>query len=211
MSDELNTPGAIAPAGDDAYGKKPGFLSTTAGKIVAIVVGLGVLGIIAGIAVAIVLFVFGSQAVDNLEDQLGEATITESTESDSDGVAAQAEAPATEVANSEVFTFRDIFVPLLKPLPDETTTTTTGTTTTSTSETDTVTPTANNTLYLDGVVTQNGVMMAVLRYNGASYTLGPGGAIPNSPWQVLRVSSSSVTMLYGDVQVTLSVGQGITK
>jgi len=210
VSDELNTPGAIPPAGDDASGKKPGFLSTTTGKIVAIVVGLGVLGIIAGIAVAIVLFVFGSQAVDSLEDQLGEVTITETTESDGDSVAVQAEAPATEVANSEVFTFRDVFIPLLKPVPDATTTTT-GTTTTSTSETDTVTPTANNTLYLDGVVTQNGVTMAVLRYNGVTYTLGPGGVIPNSPWQVLRVSTSSVTMLYGDVQVTLSVGQGITK
>lgn len=211
MSDELNAPGALPPAGDDTTGKKPGFLSTTTGKIVAIVVGLGVLGIIAGIAVAIVLFVFGSQAVDDLEDQMGEITITETTESDSDGVAVQAEAPAAEIANSEVYTFRDIFVPLIKPLPEETTTTTTGTTTTSTSETDTVTPTADNTLYLDGVVTQDGVLMAQLRYNGVNYTLGPGGVIPNSPWQVLRVSSSSVTMLYGDVQVTLSVGQGITK
>ncbi len=211
MSDELYTPGAVPPTGDEVSGKRPGLLSTTTGKIVAILVGLGVLGIIAGIAVAIVLFVFGSQAVQELEDQMGETTITETTESDSDGVTAQAEAPAEEVANSEVFTFRDIFVPLIKPLPEETTTTTTGTTTTSTTDNDTVTPTANNTLYLDGVVTQNGVMMAVLRYNGTSYTLGPGGAIPNSPWQVLRVSSSSVTMLYGDVQVTLSVGQGITK
>jgi hypothetical protein len=74
-----------------------------------------------------------------------------------------------------------------------------------------VTPTAGNTLYLDGVVTQDGVLMAQLRYNGTAYTLAPGGVIPNSPWQVLRVSATSVTMLYGDRQVTLSVGQGITK
>ena len=68
-----------------------------------------------------------------------------------------------------------------------------------------------NTLYLEGVVTQDGVMMAVLRYNGQVYTLAPGGVIPGTPWQVLRVTSTSVTMLYGDIQVTLAVGQGITK
>lgn len=209
MSDELNLDGMVPPLAETS-GKKPGFLSTTTGKIVAIVVGLGVLGIIAGIAIAIVLFVFGNQVVDEFEQQIEQAA-TESgdTGSASDGtVAVQAEAPAAEVANSEVFTFRDIFVPLIKPLPEETTTTTTGTSTTTT---DTATPTATNTLYLDGVVTQNNVQMAVLRYNGQTYTLGPGGVIPNSPWEVLRVSSTTVTMLYGDVQVTLSVGQGITK
>jgi len=208
MSDEVS-PESTMPPSEEASAKKPGLLSTTGGKIVAVVVGLGVLGIIAGIAVAIVLFVFGSQAVDQLESQIEQST-TETSEggSGSDSVAAQAEAPAAEVANSEVFTFRDIFDPLLKPLPDATTTTSTSTSTTTT---DTVTPTTANTLYLDGVVTQDGVLMAVLRYNGSTYTLGPGGVIPNSPWEVLRVSSTAVTMLYGDVQVTLSVGQGITK
>lgn len=209
MSDELS-PESMIPPLDEASGKKPGFLSTTGGKIVAVVVGLGVLGIIAGIAVAIVLYVFGSQAVESLEDQTQQSTAetTEGNATEGGSVAAQAEAPAAEIANSEIFTFRDIFVPLIKPLPAETGASSTGT---STTPTDTVTPTSNGTLYLDGVVTQNGVLMAQLRYNGASYTLGPGGVIPNSPWEVLRVSSSAVTMLYGDVQVTLSVGQGITK
>ena len=67
------------------------------------------------------------------------------------------------------------------------------------------------TLYLDGVVTQNGVLMAQLRYNGTSYTLGAGGVIPNPPWQGLRDTTASVTMLYGAIQVTLSVGEGVTK
>lgn len=208
MSDELNPEGM--PPVDQPPVKKPGLLSTTTGKIVAVVIGLGILSIIAGIAVAIVFVVFGNQAIQELEDQMEQAVVesTDASSESSGSVAAQAEAPAPEVANSEIFTFRDIFVPLIKPLPDETTTTST---TTSTTTTDTVTPTSNNTLYLDGVVTQNAVLMAVLRYNGSSYTLGPGGVIPNSPWEVLRVSSTTVTMLYGDVQVTLSVGQGITK
>lgn len=201
MSDDLNsTTGAPEPSG-----KKPGLLSTSTGKVVAIVVGLGVLGIVAGIAVAIVLYVFGSQAVDDLEGQIDQVT-SDSTGTSEESTAAVAAEPAEEIPNSEVFTFRDIFVPLIKPVA-ATTTTTTG----STSGTDTVTPSSSNTLYLQGVVTQDGVMMAVLTYNGQTYTLAPGGVIPGTPWQVLSVTPTSVTMLYGDVQVTLAVGQGITK
>lgn len=200
MSDELG----ITPAPPSGGEKKAGFLSTSAGKIVAIVVGLGVLGIIAGIAVAIVLYVFGSAAVEELESQIQQPPAAQNGD-DTQAGGAEVPTPADELPNSAIFTFRDIFVPLIKPLVDPATTA--GTTTT----TDTVTPTATNTLYLDGVVTQDGVLTAQLRWNGASYTLAAGGAIPNSPWQVLRVSSTSVTMLYGDIQVTLSVGQGITK
>ncbi|MRS13153.1 MAG: hypothetical protein EG823_08840 [Actinobacteria bacterium] len=201
MSDELTSAPVPPSASAD---KKSGFLATSTGKIVAIVVGLGVLGIIAGVAVAIVLYVFGSQAVDQLEELAQQPATSTSGEATSTA-GADVPAPAAELPNSEIFTFRDIFVPLLKPL---TAATTTGT---STGTTDTVTPTSSNTLYLDGVVTENGVLMAQLRWNGTSYSLAAGGTIPNSPWQVLRVSSTSVTMLYGDTQVTLSVGQGITK
>ncbi|MHB1137196.1 MAG: hypothetical protein ACYC1X_10460, partial [Coriobacteriia bacterium] len=70
---------------------------------------------------------------------------------------------------------------------------------------------AQGVLYLDGVETVDGVMKAVLRYNGQTYTLGPGEGIPGTPWEVFSVSSTSVTMLYGDVRVTLAVGQGISK
>jgi len=201
VSDEmgkLNTP-------DSPDAKKPGFLATPTGKIVAIVVGLGVLGIVAGIAVAIVLYVFGSQAVQELEGQLsnppasGESAQTTNT--------VEAKTPAAEIPNADLFTFRDIFQPLIQTAAVTSTTSNT----TSTTTTDTVTPSTSNTLYLDGVVTENGVLKAQLRYNGTSYTLAAGGVIPNSPWQVLRVSSTSVVMLYGDVQVILSVGQGITK
>lgn len=205
MSDELNAPQALdANAAMAAPSdKKQGLLSTPGGKLVAIVVGLGVLGIIAGIAVALVLVVFGDQAVDEIGNQI-EQQVTDTSAPVSGAVAPQAEAPAAEVVNSEVFTFRNIFVPLVKPQV-------VATTGTSTTPTDSVTPTTQNTLYLDGVVTQNGVLSAVLLWNGQTYTLAPGGVIPNSPWEVLRVSSTSVTMLYGENQVTLSVGQGVTK
>lgn len=202
MSDEkMLEPSAEIPGGD---AKKPGFLATPTGKIVAIVVGLGVLGIVAGIAVAIVLYVFGSQAVDELEGQLEQPPAA--GESATSTATPEVKTAAPEIDNAELFTFRDIFEPLVKAA--STTSTATGT---STGTTDTVTPTSTNTLYLDGVVTEDGVLKAQLRYNGQSYTLAAGGVIPSSPWQVLRVSSTNVVMLYGDVQVTLGVGQGISK
>lgn len=202
MSDEkmLDTTVAEVP-GNDA--KRPGFLSTATGKIVAIVVGLGVLGIVAGIAVAIVLYVFGGQVAEEVGEQLEQPPAA--AESATPTATPEVKTPAAEIGNAELFTFRDIFEPLIKVASATTTTSL------STGTTDTVTPTSTNTLYLDGVVTEDGVLKAQLRYNGQSYTLAAGGVIASSPWQVLRVSSTSVVMLYGDVQVTLGVGQGISK
>jgi len=196
---------ASAPASEEAAAKKPGFLSTATGRIVAIFAGLGVLGVIAGIAVAILLQGLASQVAEDLVTDVaapttpaaGGTTTTETVE---------AAGPALEIKNSEVFTFRDIFDPLLKPLPEPS-----ATSITTPSATDTETPYAQGVLYLDGVVTEDGILKAQLRYNGTTYTLGPGEGIPGTPWEVLRVSSTSVTMLYGDIQVTLAVGQGITK
>jgi type IV pilus biogenesis protein PilP len=74
-----------------------------------------------------------------------------------------------------------------------------------------VTPTTANTLYLNDIVTENGVPRAVLMLNGTTYRLAAGERIPGTPWQVLRIGTTQVTMLYGDTQVTLSVGQGKAK
>ena len=205
MSDEQN---AIPVTDPGAPAKKPGMLSTAGGRILAIVLGVAVVAIVLGVAAAIVLNVFGGD--DTLDDQLAQPTGA----SDSSGTSATttgtpvAAAPAVAVSNSEVFTFRDIFVPLLSPIeeaPASPTTSGTGGTT------DTVTPTTNGVLYLTNIITESGVSKAVLSYNGTTYTLGPGESVPGTPWQVLRVSSPSVTMLYGDIQVSLSIGQGRAK
>jgi len=192
---------ADAPEAPISIPGKPGFLTTPTGKMLAIVAGLGILGIVAGIAVAIVLYVFGGQAVQELE---GEPRQSPAAAAEGTGTA-EAAIPGDEIPNAEWFTFRDIFEPLVRAASSP------GTGTGSTGETDTITPTDTDTLYLDGVVTEGGVMKAQLRYNGTAYTLAAGGAIPDSPWQVLRVQATSVVMLYGDAQVTLAVGQGITK
>ncbi len=48
-------------------------------------------------------------------------------------------------------------------------------------------------------------------WNGTTYTAGAGEVIGSSPWKVVEVGTDSVVMLYGDTQVTLSLGQGISK
>jgi hypothetical protein len=210
MSDDRMDPtGAQAPGATEVPEKKQGFFSTPGGRLVGIVGALALLAIIGGVVAAVVLGSLFSDAVDQAVVEVTEGNETEDG-SQAATTTVEAGSPAAEVRNSEVFTFRDIFDPLLEPLPSTSTSTDT-TTTTDPGDTDTVTPDTPNVLYLDGVVTEDGVMKAELRYNGSTYTLGPGEGIPDTPWEVLRVSSTSVTMLYGDIQVTLAVGQGITK
>ncbi|MBN2248383.1 MAG: hypothetical protein JW733_06750 [Coriobacteriia bacterium] len=208
MSDEQMTTTPVAESKESATeGAKPGVFSTPTGRILGIVGGLVVLGVIAGIAATIFLTSIAGDVGDGLltppatpsESGDGSGTTTDTVE---------AASPAAEVAYSEVFTFRNIFEPLLKPLPEPAAPTTS---TATPSTTDTETPYAQGVLYLNGIETVDGVMKAVLSYNGQTYTLGPGEGIPGTPWEVFSVTSSSVTMLYGDVRVTLAVGQGISK
>lgn len=207
MSDEsvnVTTTEVVAPGAT-----KQGFFSTPQGRIVAIVGGLLVLGIVAGVAAAIILNIVNSgDTAGELVPSTPPAASAETTASAPDATTVEAAGPAAEVRNSEVFTFRNIFEPLIKPLPEPAAPTTS---TATPSATDTETPYAQGVLYLERVVSEDGVSKAVLRYNGQTYTLAAGEGIPGTPWEVFSVSSTSVTMLYGDVRVTLAVGQGITK
>lgn len=202
MSDEEMTPGQEASAPQiQIPDKKPG---SSKGLLIVLgaVAGLAVVG---GIVAAIVFFWLGSQALPEFEqrEQPGaEQPAAQPTEE----VAPAAAGPAPAVTNDQVFTFRDIFKPLLSAP-----TTASPTTTSTPTANDGVTPTTPGTLYLDNIITEDSVRQAVLRLDGTVNTLAAGESIPNTPWRVLRVNETSVVMLYGEVQVTLSVGQGITK
>jgi hypothetical protein len=57
-----------------------------------------------------------------------------------------------------------------------------------------------------------GVRKAVLLYGGNTYTLAAGELVPGtSDWKVVKVNTSSVDMLFGDVPVNLKAGQTSTK
>lgn len=200
MSDELKTE-PTSPA----IAKKPGAFSTPTGRIVAIIIGLATVGIIVGVVVVIVLpLVFG-------EPEQPQTTKPPATAAGSQTPTATVapKSPAAEIPNSDLFTFRDIFTPLIKEASQTTAAPIDGSTTTS----DSVTPMENGVLYLVNILGYgDGTSKGLFYYNGVRYELGPGEGIPGTPWEVLKISPSGVvTMLYGDVQVTLSVGQGIRK
>ncbi|MDZ4655507.1 MAG: hypothetical protein U1F44_06495 [Coriobacteriia bacterium] len=203
MSDENPTPEAaeadIQPQPADTPAEKKPFLPTGGSKTMLAVVALGALAIIAGVVVALVLFVF-TVGVDDTD-----ITVTsDQPAATSETTAATEDAePAEAVTNAEVFTFRDIFEPLLVAIVVPTTT--------STTEADTANTTTTGTLYLTSILVQDGEYMAVLSLDGVSYTLGDGQQVGDSPWQVVTVRTDSVVMLYGDTQVILNVGQGVTK
>ena len=103
---------------------------------------------------------------------------------------------------SATFTFRNVFAPSIKPpvpAAEETTSTATGSTD------------SPDTLYLTDIVSTDSGRNAVFVWNGTTYTLPEGGTIPGTPWKVVSIGTDSVVMLYGDSQVTLTLGQGISK
>lgn len=124
---------------------------------------------------------------------------------------ALADADASEpspVPLKRVFTFRDVFAPLIQPAAPEASAAnppvTGSTTPTATADTDT------DTLTLQDIVSVDGVSAAVLLLNGETYTLKAGETIPGTPWKVISFGDDGVQLQYGDVPVTLSVGTGIT-
>jgi type IV pilus biogenesis protein PilP len=114
-----------------------------------------------------------------------------------------------EVALTEVFTFRDIFEPLIKPVAS----------TGSSSESSPTPPGSNdsgsgaseNSILLQDITVSNGQPTAVVVWEGETYEVQEGDQVDSSPWKVLSIESSSVVMLFGDTQVTLSVGQELSK
>lgn len=207
MSDDLGPDlGAPVPeiVGDQPEGAKGPFgLPKNVFIIVAAVAGLL---LVLGVVGAIVLFTFGRNAAE----QAQVAQMNAQLNTPKPVAAAKAAEPTSTiegntevvaVTNKDVFTSRDPFEPVLKPLP-----------TVTTSASVPASGSADfNTLVLENIVTSNGVLTAILTWNGSTYTAVAGQQLDASPWQVLSITKTTVTMLYGDVQVTLSVGEGVAQ
>lgn len=183
-----------------------GFLNSKSGKII---VGVAALVLVAGVLGVIGFGFLGS----SVNEQAAVPTHTNT------GAAVTKPAPVVdvkvreEVELDDVFTYRDVFVPTVVMVSSTTTTSTTtaNSSTSTTTNTSNTTNTPANTLVLEDITTENGEQVAVLSWNGQTYTLAEGESIPDTPWQVLTINSSTVVMLYGDARITLSVGVGISK
>ena len=205
MSDETDMTGItpVAPEGGPAPTAGGGFLSSTVGKVLVIGGAIGILLVVAGVALVIVLgssLFSGTGVVSTGTPTPGTAPAASSVPASGSAISTAAILPVPDIETRDVFTVRDPFEPIAAPKLVVETASGTGTS-------------SNNdkTLVLSDITTENGTKKVIMTYSGTSYTLGEGGSIPNSPWKVLKIYTSSVVMLFGDDRVTLTVGQGITK
>lgn len=199
MVDHLNPGDPVAQEEQSllpAEGKQ-GILSSASGRI-ALIAGAIVLllVIVAVVAFLILPMLAGDGGDDSAGTDVPAAPGAASTAADESTEAFEPD----DVPLNDVFTFRDVFQPLFTALPSVDASA-------SADSSQTVDP---DVLYLQDVVTEDGVSRAVLLLGGATYTLADGEGISGTPWQVLTVSENSVVMLYGDGQVTLSIGQGVS-
>lgn len=184
------------------------FASSKRGKLV--VVG-GLFALIVVVAAAL-FFLFGQVSPSPSGDGIATGpssaaaqTVQPSTTATTTATAA--DAPA-QVPLTEVFTFRDIFEPLIKPVS---TSTNTSGDSTQTADNDNGSGASANSILLQDVTVEDGVPTAVVVWEGETYHVQEGDQIDGSPWQVLDIEDSSVVMLFGDTQVVLSVGQQVAK
>jgi hypothetical protein len=188
--------------------QKTGLFANPVVRIIGIVAAvLLVLGICAVVAMLLFTFFLAGEA----EDMLDEAQVQSTTPTGTASAEATGAAPSEPdpISYSRLFTFRDIFNPFYEaPIVCETTGTVEGTSTTEGKLTADV---SEDTLFLEAVVIEDGQSTAVVLFNGEEYRLVEGDSVPGTPWQVLTVGETSVVMLYGDQQVTLSIGQGTSR
>lgn len=176
-----------------------GFLSTTLGKLV---VGGVLVLVLAGILGAIAVFYLFSQADSLVNEAVTPAPGSIETSSVGEVVPAEREAPRLE----DTFTFRNIFAPTVKPsVPESDPASVDGTGTTG------GTSVPQDTLFLESVSVIDGDTVATLLWNGTTFVVGEGEDLEGTPWRVLDINGASVTMLYGDTSVTLTVGQALGK
>jgi cell division protein FtsL len=220
-----------APLPDDAVSvgdvpEKKGFLSTTTGRIVLIGGAVAALLVVAGVAFFLVsTFLFVDEAVDEIGQQIqqqaeqtqqGQDTTATAGEGD---VIAGEEYSHADVEYTQVHVWRDVFQPLLTPVSEDASGTagdggTSGGGTTTYNE---------DTLYLLDIFSGSSESAAQFYYNGIDYNtttefasedhivVREGERLDDTPWRLLNIDVTSVTVQYGDSTYVLSIGQGISK
>jgi len=186
--------------------ERSSFLASTRGKVIVGVAGgivvLVLLGVLSMFVVGFFVQSSGSSngAVPAATSSVGRGSATTSSTAGGDS---QPITNPPEKPLESTFTFRNIFAPTMK-MP-----TAIPSTTTATSVKPSDVPT--DTLYLESIQTENGEKTATFIWNGSEHTLGNGDTLSDTPWKVVTVGEAEVEMLYGDIEVTLTVGQGLTK
>lgn len=193
-------------------GTTQSFIATPTGRWVVGGVGAVVLLVLVGVAG---WFVYSMMMSPSGTSTPSVTTVVKPGGGTSTSVAASESAPITEPAEKPLgstFTFRNVFAPTLKqPVAAASTSSSSGSSSSSSSSSASTIDVPADTLYLVSIQTVDGERMATFIWNDKSYTLGVGDGISGTPWKVLQINSSSVVMLYGDTEVTLTTGQGLSK
>jgi hypothetical protein len=182
---------AAPPAGSSSGGKVKAFFSTTAGRVLLIVLAVGTLLTICAVVAVIALGALGLSVFQEAVEQVPGSAAVNPTAGAVSATATAAPAVA-EMDNVDVFTPRDPFTPILIP-----------------AEQAAAGSDDANTLTLIEIVTDNSIRKAVLTLGSTTYVQAAGERLGTTPWQVVSVGTGSVVMLYGDTQMTLTVGQGV--
>lgn len=206
MTDQQNNvdPTAAPVNADAPSGGKLGFLNTRTGKFV--VGGVALVLVLGAIGAAVAFFVIGG-ALDGAVDEIAIPPVSSTVPGSSPSTQTPVNPEQSSLASS--FTFRNVFAPTVKKT-FETTAAVPGSST-DTTDTDTGVNVPADTLYLQSIVTEDGEQKAVFLWNDQTYTVAEGEQVGTTPWKVIQINSDTVLMLFGDSQVTLSVGQGVSK
>jgi hypothetical protein len=190
-----------APAMPGQDGPKPSLLASRNGKIL-----IGVLALVLVAAAAVgAFFVFFSGGGDGSNIATVPPVASKSTTQTASIEASPTEPPRKSL--QALFTFRNIFRPSSIPVSEQAPTGGTG----APGSASDYSSIPANTLYFISVENTNGQPVANFFWNGAVYSGGAGARLGDTPWQVISISGNSATMMFGDTQITLSVGQGLTK
>lgn len=190
-----------APVMPSQGGPKPSLLASRNGKIL-----IGVLALVLVAAAAVgAFFVFFSGGGDGSNIATVPPVASKSTTQTASIEASPTEPPRKSLP--ALFTFRNIFRPSSIPVSEQAPTGGTG----APGSASDYSSIPANTLYFISVENTNGQPVANFFWNGTVYSGGAGARLGDTPWQVISISGNSATMMFGDTQITLSVGQGLTK
>lgn len=193
----------------DFMEKMKEFIKTPLGKValVAIII-LTIIFIAAFIFMAVTLL--GRISGGTKEETKVPVKIEETTTTAKGGTeqTATVDSNTTDSAIFKVYEYKDPFQPLIKAESTSTTTTTTSTTTTTTDETS---GSGSQVLEVQDIFEENGVEYASIKYGASVYKVTEGDRVDESPYEVLTIGETSVTLLYGDRKVEVNIGESILK
>jgi len=213
----------MADKKENLIGQVKSFFQTKQGRMVSVGAATGILVVTLIIIFTTILKGGGSEhkvkVVDNTKAKPAAATNNQSANLSSSATTPTDSSSSGEDidlnSNFEVYQTRDPFKPINKAttasvsLPVSSPTPTTNASGTANS---TTTPApAKLPLLLESITSRDGINFAVIKYGTASYELKSGDQVGSSPYQVQQVGNDNVTLLYGDDQFTLNVGQEVYK